>query len=286
MELLADAVRSLAEEGRRPYASSLKPELQRRSRGLFDEHAMGFRSFVDFLRAAERDGVVKLASPTGHVEAWPPDFEPPVDQTNESSARTKADTVPGTSIRPDLWKAFMDWDSTVQRVYDTREDRALMVDPTAGPSVSPQLQEWSSDPARFIRIEPIDRATQLSWMQDFVLKLDDELAQRELLVALADKERPAAAFTAVLRRAPSILMEWNRARLVQLAKTIEEWSNANGLELGYWRKRTAVARRQRHVAWSDDQVANLREILHGAIASMPLSDLLRLPIPIEYVVRG
>src|SRR5579863_8630154 len=59
--LLDSTVRSICISGGRCLGARLKPELRRRSRLAFSEQLLGFAKFGDFLRAAERAGVIRLA---------------------------------------------------------------------------------------------------------------------------------------------------------------------------------------------------------------------------------
>lgn len=282
---LYDIVAANHAVGRRSYGASLKPELKRRTNGSFDEGAFGFGSFGAFLRAAASAGVIDLfKAPTGpDWQAVPPGEHP-------------GDGVPGeqdvyrapTRVRADFWSCIIDWRHGMRRVYHRATDRAYFF------AESPQRGERAEDAANrrqfeagmdeYVEIAPATFETQISWMREFAERVEDTAAREVLLFALG-RARPAREFTDALRNKPELLRHWRAERIQRVVQVIAEWAASNGLSIDPFK--TVDERRpplRTAPASAAVRGADIRERLHRAIDRMPESELMRISIPIEYLL--
>lgn len=273
--LLEAAVAEGEREGRVVLAASLKPRLQRRSGGWFDEAKLGFPRFQLFLEAARDRGLiayertpggdflVSTVRPTatapagGDAPSSPPVHESSAALRNDPSKRM-------ASVRQDLWKAFFDWRTRFNRYYDRDRDQAFLTTRTEPAS------------ARYVPIQPIALEQQLDWMREFAAGIDGP-DRSDLQAALAT-ERPLASFASAIRHRP-VSADWHALRLERVIEAIESWMNANGVETNVLETRTPGG-----LGWMADEEA-LRAAVHQAVARMPLGELLRLPIALEYLIR-
>jgi len=261
--------------------------MQRRSNGGFSEPRLGYASFRSFLEEAERKGLVKLTmsanGPDVHVEPAAPDSFHGKQSTDTRKRRTR--------IRPDLWKAFVDWRVDWRRAYDFEAGQALMF--PAAPHPVGELPEYAqlrervdAEPARYAPIEPITQEAQLEWMRAFAEADPDAGLRVDLLEALASP-RPAQAFTNLLRERPPALSRWNRVRMERVEQMIAEWSRTLPRPVNYLEdveSEPSAYDKPGAVPLSVGEEA-LRSAIKQAVEVMPVAELLRLAIPLEYLIR-
>lgn len=289
-ELLQDVVGEHFERGRLCHSAGLKPAMQAKAPNFY-EGGLGFSSFREFLRAAEVQGVVKVqAAPTG-----PDVVVLPMSATSVvRPAESLLDEHGSFRIRGDLWRAFFDWKPGFIRVYDRANDKAVVLPGKPNPFQTGEQNRVREDleqqPDRFVSIDPIERDIQLGWMNEFVAELSDPGLQQVFGVALAS-DRPVAGFTRCVRTDPRLARMWQRRRVEKVRAEIKEWSEAHGLDIRVEERpqaphpTPAVPERGHDLGEGGGEVAALRDRLHTAIDRMTYGDLLRLPIPVEYIVR-
>lgn len=284
-ELLLSVVDDLRVSGRRTFSAGLKPEMQRRSNHGFSEARLGYATFRTFLADAEQRGLVKLT----------PNSTGPDVTVERLVATTPLPTVPSASnrrtrIRPDLWKAFVDWREDWRRVYDVGGNRALMFPNEPHPvgelpeytQVREQVQ-LAAD--RYIDISPITQETQVGWMRAFADAESDSAFRAELIAALTT-HRPASSFTNHLRTRPQALSRWNRVRQERVEETIAAWAQTAPVTVEYLELVQPMAPTSvRQGATLPAEETQLRAAVQHAVEVMPLADLLRLSIPLEYLIQ-
>lgn len=300
--LLGEVVAENYAAGRRSYGASLKPELRRRTLEGFDERRLEFNSFRKFLEAGEEAGVVALHEPPKgpDLEATPPG-KPSLAATiaSEGAVIDGAPTPPPRKrIKPDLWKAFLDWDARWRRVYDKEEGLALRFPAEPARLERPESQAArrlvQDKPERFVEIEPISFDRQLEWLRDFAQTVSDPAARAALDRAL-DDERPMRAFSQALQGDAQLRHRWTATKLAHVEEAIRHWATTFDLELEVHEHapdRPEAAgegdgRSGRHIQPErpDEQLRRLRARLHVAIDRMPEAELLQLRLPVEYLVR-
>jgi hypothetical protein len=284
LRLLQSVVHDRLASGRRTHSAGLKPAMQQRSNQGFSETRLGFPSFRAFLEWAQDAGAVRLVpAPTG------PDIEVlPVQPAAERAIPSYEGRGFRRRIRADLWRSFVDWRPDWRRVFDRESGEARMFprephEVGDAPEHAALRAAVASTPNRFVEIAPIAQDVQLAWMREFADAEIDSPFKLELQAALRDN-RPAGAFATRLRQSPTALHRWNRSREQRVAAVIQEWAANHQLDLTIYDEpqRRVVEAPRLFVETMDDQT--LRERLHEAIDKMPLAELLRLPIPLEYLI--
>jgi hypothetical protein len=288
--LLAEVVRDAHVAGRRCIAASLKPALQRRSNGGFSESRLGFETFRQFLRAAEAQGVITTRpSSGGDVEVALPAAQTS-DPTVAGSAQGDPAIGPGQRIRPDLWRAWVEWSTDLARVFDRQTGEARLYPaeerPYEAEAWAALRREMRDNPARFVAIEPTTPEDTLQRMRQFAEEQSDSV--RERLVAALGDEQPAARFTALVRSEPELAKAWHFVRAQQIAGAITEWCRRNDVNVDFLEAarpragRVPSMERREASSWGSEE--ELRELVLAAVRKMPVGDLLRLPIALEYLV--
>lgn len=260
-DALVAAVEAARGRGRQPYAASIKPLLKARLSN-FDEVSLGYKTFRDFLFDAERAGQIRLElTRGGDYEILPP-------QSEANGVRR---------IRADFWTA----------VTDDRADQAYLYDPATDRVAARAPSE--PDTGESEQLIPIIRAAtdvQEGWIADFIRELNDATVTAAVGAApgLSDKLR-------ILNKLLGTSSAWHRARLKAVHQLLQSWAGEHGLAVDFAVPARRPARgapagaahplRSTRGASPEQQ---LREHVHRAIDRMPTSDLLRLPIPVEYLV--
>src|SRR5947209_1903671 len=94
--VLRETVDDLVRRERKPRIQGVKPGMQFRTGGRFDEHALGFPTFAAFVEAAVAAGVITQRREPGGRLLMP-------------VGTSLAISTGRPSIRQGLWKAFTDW---------------------------------------------------------------------------------------------------------------------------------------------------------------------------------
>jgi hypothetical protein len=275
--------------------------MRHRSGNNFTPAAVGFRRFRDFLQFAESLGVVALlqpARPNGDIEVIP------ATGGREALDSVAAHTRVPPRIRRDLWQAFVDWSSRWVRAFDTETDRVvtLPADATADDELATAPRKgWQDDTIRYRSIRPLSREDQLRWMKAFVDGLQSGDDKDRLHAALRE-DRPAAAFVEAIRANADLERAWHRKFTERVTAAITEWMLEQDLTVDIYRSSsrlstsaassrpepttlTKAVRRAGLDSAGEDHAEALRQQVLDAVGRMPLTDLLRLPIPAEYLLR-
>ena len=291
--LLARIVAEYVETGRQPRGAGLKTELQRRTGG-FSESLLGYESFGAFLESAAQSGFVQLRKiPGGDIEV-----SMPGSRENPSQLVTPRKPSPErtTYIRRDLWRCFLDWTPGWIRLYDPRNDKAVMFPETPSPFDNAEHARvraaWQAMPQSFIQISPISMETQLAWMQEFVDRLEEP--SKSALLKILGAARPFGAFTQAVRETPGLARDWSNFRVGRVTQLITQWSGEHNLNVSTEapplapapneRARERVESRTHQIAGNDTIEQTIKTRLHQVIDRMSLSDLLRLSIPVQYLI--
>ncbi|WP_446212415.1 UPF0158 family protein [Micromonospora sp. IBSANI012] len=310
--VLVDAVGSLATDGfRPPTASEVRLEMKRRTYGGFDPKLVGFKRFRDFLMAAATEGHVHL------------DLSRPGDVAVLRVADADLPRESSHFIRPDLWRAFVDWDLRMLRFYDKTAGKAQMIPREPAPFEPERYlhlrRRLQQEPEAFIEIHPVEMPKQLAWMREHAEQVSDPELRPLLLTAL-DSEKPLKLFVDILRTNPPQLARWHRDLGEKVRQEVEKWRDSvaphESIEIERREPPTKdgqpvapphtparieerpsainvlkllKARRgpsATHGSSHDQSVrdgAELRARLHLAIDQMPLSELKTLRIPVGYL---
>ncbi len=283
---LAEVVSRLVRSRRSTRSAGVKPRLQWSLDG-FDEQKLGFHTFRDFLEAAAAAGYVVLrpVSNAPDVEVLP--LDTPVDSARE---------LDGGRIRRDIWTAFVDWRQGWSRLYDREADAVAwlpLIEVAGEPQPYAAVRKLQADqPGRFVAIEPTDQDTTLGWIRDFVGGLEG--VQREMLSRALEAPRPIQSFVVAARYA-GVIADWSAVRLREVRARVEAWTHDNDLVLDLGQERPPLTPPPRSRPYNVARAAlasasspvgddELRERVLSAVRRMSRAELLRLPIPIEYIL--
>lgn len=288
--LLREVVSEYAQRGLRPNAAGLKPGLQVRSFGKFNESSLGYKSFREFLFAARAAGHVELKPSGNDYAVLPPDDASSGSDAVTTTLATEPFRQPNrpsrAGIRPDLWRAFLDWTPQVRRYYSRTADTVVTFSELPGglelPEQARAREHVQANAAEYVEVAPLSRDQMLEWMKEFAATVQEKAEHTALLGALGT-DRALGAFAAIARLSPSVWSRWHAFRQQRVAAVIEEWAATNRLSLTIFEPGFQAVL-PTPVSVDEQRLSDLRNRLHTAIDRMPLSDLLRLSLPLEYVV--
>jgi hypothetical protein len=296
--LLRLAIANLRTRAKRTTAAAVKTEMQRLSSGGFNEAEYGHDSFRKFLIAAEEEGAVALQLPS-----YGSGQDAQVDLAEEREGSTPSEPTI-RRIRPDIWSTFFDYRTDLVRVFDLRDHRAVKFPTDPVPFESSSITElrarFRKEPDQFLVIEPVCLEEQLRWMQEFTAQVEG--SERPLLEEALREDKALAAFTSLVRSHSALAERWNRYRLESVTRRVSHWMRQHDLELDlYERNLWQSFRGQRgratpgasSIRGEVDQprtrhggvsVESVRSRVSAAVARMPLSELLQLRLPVEYML--
>jgi hypothetical protein len=274
LELLHRVVDQRVASGRSTRSASIKPPMVDQG---FDQSALGYATFRDFLVEAERRGRVALvpASTGPDVEVLP----------MESKTTAVARAPHEYRIRFDLWQAFVEWRPAHLRLYDRLRDSIVIAADSADDPASREVRRaWTAEPNRFVPIRPITMDATMSWMRDFTEALPEGEIRDKLLASLA-AARPFKTFKETAQQL-GVEDRWREVRHARTRQAIEGWVNANGLRVDLHRRPDTEPRTDQSVRrdLAPRGTASARERVLRALQQMSTAELLRLPIPAEYLV--
>jgi hypothetical protein len=286
-EVLKAEVANLNQGGRVPTAAGLKSSLQRKN-SSFDERALGYKRFIEFLEDAEAKGYVSvLRDPLNHPRIYP---------AGEATAKAKAaisesDAVAmGTlRLRSDVWRSVIDWEQNYTRAWDRRISRAFMY-----PSDDESTPPWEKQPNRFVQMTQISQEQQIGWMKEFAeAQLDN--AREELVAALAPGA-PRGKFRLTLAK-NSLDAAWSRSLQAHAARFVQDWAAANSVSIKHlfdqrspdpepaMASASTTETSEPAITGTDaGQTTRLRAELHRVIDRMSLEELASLRIPAGYLI--
>lgn len=226
---LTETVARLDAASRSTLSAAVKPALVAGTGYRFDERAIGFASFREFLAAARHAGAVELEPGPGTSDVWV------LVRPHHGSVGPALAPTPGKppAIRADLWQAFVDWAPGWTGLWDRHRASAVRFHEHPSPSEDPAQASWralyAADAQRFVPIRPIDVETTLSWMAGF----SDELAPGRTRTALLDALKgPRAVRTWTgTARSHGLYDRWHERRLRSLRGVVLAWAARNDVDL-------------------------------------------------------
>ena len=279
-----EALRQIAAEyaarGRRCLAASAKPAMV--ARVGFDETDVGYPTFRALLSDAEREGWVSLSYiPSGDVNIAAPladgSAAPGHDDLTPSpeAARPTNDRPlpPGAKIRHDLWNAII------------KESETWFYDPAADAVVTGSSAETRDN---LISLPTADADAQNDWINQFLETLEEN-RRNAIAAVVAEADDPRAKNEVLTSQRVPIRNAWYAWRTRMVLERLQNWKETHslGVDLLISRPtrqlpRSARSRQGTGAAASSERP--LRERLHRAIDQMPTSELLRLSIPVEFLI--
>jgi hypothetical protein len=237
----------------------------------FSYEVEGFRSFRQLLENAESEQIIVVERPLGASDL----IVRATAQANDVAvARSSAAHV---RINPDLWQALLDWNPNARYLFSRVQNR---------PIKSATLAEDSNN----VLVPSITRDEQLEWMREFAAAQVNEDLKQELLDAL-NEEVPVRGFSRAVRHIEAAGRRWKRYLQRRVLERATTWAAAQSIPLSAIESVETPAVTE----GTSSQSSTTAEVAAGELAtkarvlsilaSMPLGELLRLPIPVEYALR-
>jgi hypothetical protein len=271
MELLLDGLRALAWKGSPPAAAGVYARMKRID-PTFSYTDDGFSSFRQLLEEAELRRLVV-------VDRTPGSSDVTVRGVNLSVTSEAGPAKPRSTsiqINVDLWQALLDWHPGAHYVFNRVSGKT-----TKG---------TTADTADYVVVPSITKDEQLGWMRAFAEAQDSHDTRQALLSAL-DEDVPVKGFSHAVRDLEAAGRRWKRYLKKRVLDRATTWADTQGIPLSAIEsvkvptKAEAPSSLEPSTApqAADDGVLKARVL--DILASMPLSELLRLPIPVEYALK-
>lgn len=262
--LLVEALDSFPPD-RRPHPAAGVGARMRRIDPNFTQLASGFTSFREIVRAAADAQYVRVVASEGRNDIKI-DLAPGV-----SSGSPGEHTRVLEHVNDELWRALLNWDTGKTFAYDRESRRPVAL--SGPPSESDLL------------LPVISRNDQLGWMRQFA-EAEADLDVREALEAGLRTSEPVRGFSAVMRAQKGVDRRWKRYLRTRVLDRATAWARGEGIPL---EDLEAAPRKNdpRTVATRtvESTAHDVRRQILAIIEQLPTSELLRLPIPVEYALK-
>lgn len=228
----------------------------------FSERELGFKSFVDFVRATPGIGF--------HVRIGSDMLLAPSSATETLSAYSH----PSPRLRRDFWRAFVEFPTpNAIRLYDAAEDKIFYED--------------AATERQGVLIGPVAREMQIEWRRQFAEE-QPENSKIGLLSALEGPgNSPFNEFARRLRENPSVMQTWNRYLQKLVTDHVAAWATAHHIPPERWSGGESRPRAVGAVteAASKPQGISQRAELYNFFDNLPIEDLLQLRVPLDWVLK-
>ncbi|MFS4504927.1 UPF0158 family protein [Clavibacter sp. Sh2141] len=265
---LSVALSDLETSGARPMAAGVSARM-RTLDPSFSLDRTPYKTFRRLLLAAEATGLVKTIDrpDNSDVEVW-------LSSSNATPAESPEAPPTLRHLNDDLWKAMMDWSPTARYVFNRKTCRTSKTDAA--------LFESTDN----IEVDRITKESQLVWMHSFAQEQEEGASRQHLTQALQSSE-PVQSFGAAIKLSPSVARKWKRYLQTQVLQWASRWADANSVALKDIERAAGSAVKQRTVITqgNDHGDQDIRARIFELLELLPTSDLLRLPIPVEYALR-
>jgi len=269
--LLLDALGALAWKGDTHAAAGIYARMKRID-PTFSFEQEGFRSFRQLLEAAERAQLVGVVRAPGASDLTVRATVP--TSTSPSIARSPATNM---RINPELWRALLDWEPSARYLFNRAQGR---------PIKSANLAEDENN----VLVPSISREEQLEWMHEFASAQENEDVKQVLLSAL-DEDVPVRGFSRAVRSLEVAGRRWKRYLKKRVLDRATTWATAQSIPISVIESVEAPMKAEdptSHSAYPAEAVtdeAAMKSRVLNILSAMPLSELLRLPIPVEFALK-
>lgn len=257
----------------------------------FSVRGLGFPSFKAFLQTAAEEGFVEAARPPGASDVFV--------SIPSSGKSTRPPIFDGSRfLLPEIWRVLTSI-SHEPRQWDKGAARLIGTEASGRGEINGPL----------IAVDAIPTDKIVEWMRTFTATLREGDVSLALADALASP-RPADSFKTAVRANQGVARKWGKFFRENVTRHAFEWADSNGIqraEIIDWRRTSAARTQQTDTSKADatahpasraeeptesrpsdgaDYEALVRSSIATAVERMPLSDLLRLPIPAQYLIKG
>jgi len=195
--------------------------------GVFDEKALGFRKFSDYLLRAHGDLVnVEWQEGLGDILVslrGTPTARPHVPTFKQPNASD------GPVIRSDVWQAFANPDPERKRFFNTRTDKVVHY---LDGHDSTERAQVEASPESFVEIRPIPEELQTRWMRDFLDAASLPPNEKEALGPLIVEPYSSTVNATCTRALGAHGVAWRKYRTAQVTSTIKAWASNADVALG------------------------------------------------------
>jgi hypothetical protein len=236
----------------------LKNRLLDVTRRTFDEKALGFATFRDFVESLE--GLVRIDPETRPVLAEL--LDDARVEIERSPTRRSIDSR--VRVRPDLWDAVLDYTGATAWTWDPQE------------RVATQTPDESDASALLMPTLAKEDLTQ--WRHEFLIERDGDPA----VIQDSQVKRWAAGHGGSSALPPGLRREWFEVLKERVVDRLEAWFAEQQMPVP---DDLLVDRRSDHSQPSTEMDA-LREYVHTCVRLMSPEQLIGLPIPAEIAFRA
>lgn len=242
------------------------------SRSIPQSHSeFGYATLKGLLSDMQVRGFLKLGGegPAQALTVW--------TETRSPQAATAATLVKPTYMRTEVWSAF---------VRPFPQGRRFLNRITG--DVRMGLEKAPTPPDDWAEILPIPEEAQKSWLRDFLdhSELANDGHLRELL---GDQHWFVKVPSALRKHQTSLYGTWNRIRTEHVVQIAYDWCGKNNVVWSLVAQEKA--QKDRPSAAKDNSAVSppavlesAREQMLAALARMPTSELLAIPIPGKYFI--
>ncbi|WP_133125614.1 hypothetical protein [Xanthomonas prunicola] len=231
--------------------------------GRFDEKAMGYKKFKDFLERSQ-GGLASISTAEGG------DIIVSLNPKAVVEPSTPIQQRKSVVIRSDVWQAFLNQDASRKRFLN-KDSFDVVHFKTDGENF------LAPDPSKFLEILPLSKDILKKWMLEFLR--DTRIAEDHRLILdemLNNAEYSSAlnlTFTQALgENAP----QWKSFRIERVYQEISQWSAANGIDAAH----LLVQQKQWTTDSQAEKISHVREHIFKLLEITSDADLEKIVLPI------
>jgi hypothetical protein len=206
--------------------------------GIFDEKALGFRKFAEYLEKVHGN-IVSVDRPSEKSGDILVHLKYSSSLARAVHMGTAAHVVPTytRSIRTAVWQAFANPDPLRKRFFDP--DGKVVHYLEHSNSHAQQMVEAA--PHLYVPILPVSQETQSSWMREFLENLSIPAAEKSPLEQMITEPYSSTLNATFTRALGPHGQAWSRFRTEKVTSIIRHWAHENSVdsELLYSRPSTA-----------------------------------------------
>lgn len=180
--------------------------------GPFDQKALGFKTFKDYLHSLgdllsieDRSGTDILVS---------------LGQTSKTVAASEPVVAP--PLKSEIWLAFTNPDPDRLRFYNKGTKRIEHFSASNSPS------QTSSSKSNLVQISPISASRQSEWMQEFIAQ--NALEGNDLLTQIVATPYSSAVNAAFSRALGKFSVAWRKYRAIKVLEEAEAWAAGHDID--------------------------------------------------------
>lgn len=186
--------------------------------GVFDEGALGFAKFREFLETGLRD-LVDVRRPEGHgdlIVSLKPEY-----RTSPVALTPTLGAMP--ALRGDVWQAFTNLDASRRRFINKK---SFVVRHYLTGAQSESRTEIETHPTDFVEISPIARSVLVGWMKQFLDSTTITGSELANLQALTSSSSYVNGLNETFSKAlGEYAPAWRQFRAERVFEQVRHWAN-------------------------------------------------------------